>query len=252
VTDTPREQHQEGDDAPTAGALGGAGEPADAELAGAEPADTGEPADAAEPTTGPPAGAAAQPRLGAARRRFAFAPATEADPATEAGRQQRRKRRFFVAGISVAAAVIVIALCAGAVGIVAAIDGVRDRAADARDTRQQRDTACLELEQRLNRLTPPGATTTPQARATAVRDENAAVRIYVPQSRSTREQDAWRQLLDARTSFAEALDQQAKSRTPAFYVAPRTGDGSAVADQLVRWSPAPCAGAIRRLAAPEL
>jgi hypothetical protein len=218
VTDTPAEQDQQGD-----------GEEGD------------------EPTTGPPAGAAAR-----TRRRFAFAPANEPDPSTAEGQRLRKKRRFFVAGISVAAAVIVIALCAGALGIVSAVGGVRDRAADARDSRQQRDAACLELEQRLNRLAPPGAATTPQVRAKAVRDENTAVRIYVQQNRSTREQDDWRQLLDARTAYAEGLDQQAKSRTPAFYVAPRTDDGSVVADQLGQWSPASCAGAIRRLATPDL
>jgi hypothetical protein len=204
-----------------------------------------------EPTTGPPAGAAAQPAP-RTRRRFAFAPANEPDPSTAEGQRLRRKRRFFVAGISVAAAVVVLALCAGALGIVSAVGGFRDRADDARDTRQQRDAACLELEQRLNRLAPPGAATTPQVRAKAVRDENTAVRIYVQQDRSAREQDAWRQLLDARTSYAEGLDQQAKSRTPAFYVAPRSDDGSVVTDQLSQWSPASCAGAIRRLATPDL
>jgi hypothetical protein len=232
VTDTPREQDQEGDDPSTAGSSA--------------------PADGDEPTTGAPAGAAARSGPATSRRRFAFAPVIDADPASEAGRQQRRRRRFFVAGISVAAAVIVIALCAGVLGAVSAIGGFRDRAADARDTRQQRNTECLELDQRLNRLAPPGAATTPQARAKAVRDENAAVRIYVQQNRSARDQDAWRQLLDARTAYAEALDQQAKSRTPAFYVAPRTDDGSAVSDELARWSPASCAGAIRRLATPDL
>jgi hypothetical protein len=157
-----------------------------------------------------------------------------------------------VTGIAVAAAIVVIALCAGALGIVAAVHGARDRAADARQTRQLRNAACLELEQRLNRLTPPGATTSPPARATAVQGENAAVRIYVGEIRSQRDQDAWRQLLDARTTYAEGLTQQAKTRTPAFYVAPRTGDGRALADQLVQWSPASCAGAIHRLAAPDL
>jgi len=252
VTDTPREQQQGGDDDPP---RAGAGEPADAD----------------EPTTGPAAGAAAQTApgttqtgpsttqtgqtqtgAGTKRRRLAFAPVIDADPATEEGQRQRRRRRLFLAGISVAAAVIVIGLCAGALGIASAIGGFRDRAADAREIRQQRGTACLELEQRLNRLTPPGAATTPQARAKAVRDENTAVRIYVQQNRSGRDQDAWRQLLDARTAYAESLDQQVKSRSPAFYVAPRTGDGSAVADRLVHWSPASCAGAIRRLATPDL
>ena len=156
-----------------------------------------------------------------------------------------------MAGIAVAAALVVFALCAGALGVVSAVSGFRDRAADARESHRQRATSCLELEQRLNRLTPPGATGTPQARATAIRDENAAVRIYVQQARSEREQNAWRQLLDARTAYAEALGEQAKTRTPAFFVTPRADDGSAVADQLARWSPAPCAGAIRRLAAPD-
>jgi len=35
-------------------------------------------------------------------------------------------------------------------------------------------------------------------------------------------------------------------------VAPKGADGAALADHLVRWSPAPCAGAIRRLAEPNL
>ena len=157
-----------------------------------------------------------------------------------------------VAGIAVAAALVAIALCAGVLSVVSAVDGVRDRRADARAERQQENTACLELEQRLNKLVPPGATGTPQARATAIRDENAAVRIYVAGLPGNSQQDAWRQLLDARTAYAEALDQQAKARMPAFFVAPRTGDGSAVADQLTQRSPASCAGAIRRLAGPGL
>ena len=150
------------------------------------------------------------------------------------------------------AAIIVIALCAGALGIISAVDGFRDRSDDARETRALRDSACLELEQRLNRLTPPGATGGPQSRSIAVQSENAAVRIYVNEIHSQRDQDGWRQLLDARTAYAEALAQQAKSRTPAFYVAPKAGDGRAVTDELARWSPAPCAGPIRRLAAPDL
>jgi hypothetical protein len=197
------------------------------------------------------AGGGARPRPGPWRR-MTFSPASEPDPGSAAGQRLRRRRRFFVTGIAVAAAIIVIALCAGALGIVSAIHGARDRADDVRQTRQLRNAACLELEQRLNRLTPPGATTSPPARALAVQSENAAVRIYVGEARSQRDQDAWRQLLDARTTYAEALTQQAKTRTPAFYVAPRTGDGRALADELVSWSPAPCAGPIHRLAAPDL
>ncbi len=173
-------------------------------------------------------------------------------PVVDGDERQRRRRRWFLVGISVAAAIVVVALCAGGLSVVSAINGVRDRAADARAARELRQTDCLELERRLNRLTPPGATTSPGARATAIRNENAAVRIYVDELHSQREEDAWRQLLDARTVYADALDRQASARTPAFYVAPRTTDGDNVTDELQRWSPAQCAGPVRRLAAPEL
>ncbi|MBB4759938.1 hypothetical protein ACFQFC_27745 [Amorphoplanes digitatis] len=132
------------------------------------------------------------------------------------------------------------------------VSDFRDDAAAARERQRLRDAACVGLETRLNRLVPPGATTKPQARAVAVQDENAATRIYVVQLRDQRAGDGWRQLLDARTSYAEGLEAQAKSRTPAFYVAPETHDQVSVADELIRWSPAPCAGAIRRLATPDL
>jgi hypothetical protein len=230
VTDIPREQEPDGADEPT----------------------TGVPAGAAGP---PPASAAESGRRQSASRRrggLEVGRTTGADPATEDGRRDRNRRRWFVAGIAVAAALVAIALCAGVLGVVSAVSGFRERAADARDDRRQQDTACLELEQRLNQLLPPGATGTPQTRAIAIRNENAAVRIYIAATPGTREQDAWRQLLDARTAYAEALDQQAKARTPAFFVAPKAGDGSAVTDQLARWSPASCSGPIRRLAAPDL
>jgi hypothetical protein len=177
-----------------------------------------------------------------------YAPAAGGPP----DERQRRRRRFFVAGIVVGAAVIVIALCAGLLAVVSGIDGVRDRAGDAREARRLRDEDCRQLEQRLNRLVPPGATTGPAARATAVRDENSAVRIYLGLLDRQRDEDAWRQLLDARTVYADALDRQVKVRTPAFYVSPRTADGVVVTDELERWSPAACAGPIHRLAVPEL
>jgi hypothetical protein len=175
--------------------------------------------------------------------------ATDAGDAADAG--QRRRRRLWTAGIAAVAALVVLGLCAGFLGVISAVRGLRADAADARESHEQRETSCLELEQRLNRLVPPGATRTAQARATAIRDENAAVRIYVEQDRSEREQDAWRQLLEARTAYAEALMQQAKTRTPAFFAPPQADDGSAVTDQLAQWSPPACAGAIRRLAAPD-
>jgi hypothetical protein len=157
-----------------------------------------------------------------------------------------------VGGISVAAALIVIALCASGLAILRTVDAFRDDAANAREDRHLHDSACLELEDRLNRLVPPGATTTPQTRAAAVRNENAATRVYVNRLSNQRVSDGWRELLDARTSYAEALDAQAKARTAAFYVAPAPRDGVLLADQLAQWSPDACAGSIRRLAAPDL
>jgi hypothetical protein len=216
-----------------------------------------DPAD--EPTTGPPAGAAAASGPSSAsgpKARTADAGTADAGARAGAGPEEdagkRRRRRFFVAGIVVAAALVVVALCAGGLAVISAISGFRDDAADAREERRLHDAACITLETRLNRLTPPGATTSPQSRAVAIRDENAATRIYVGQLQDQRTGDGWRQLLDARTAFAEALDAQAKSRTPAFYVAPASRDGVAVTDQLAQWSPASCAGSIRRLAAPDL
>jgi hypothetical protein len=162
---------------------------------------------------------------------------------------ERRRRRLFVAAISVAAALVVIALFAGTYSMVAAINGMRHRAGDARAASRLRADDCADLERRLNRLVPPGATT---ARATAIQNENLAVRLYVNELDSQRDEDAWRQLIDSRTLYADALSRQAQTRTPAFYVAPRTLSGLDVADELGQWSPAECAGPIHRLAQPEL
>ena len=203
-------------------------------------------------------GSAPNPQTGTPGRppdRQTGTPGQQTGPAetqTSEARQQRRRRRLTVVAISVGAAIVVIALCAGTLGVFSAVRGMRSDAADVRESRRLREADCLELETRLNRLIPPGATAAPAARATAIQDENAAVRIYLTRAHSQRDADAWRQLVDARTAYAESLQQQAKTRTPAFFVAPRTSDGRAVADQLARWSGAPCAGAIRRLAAPDL
>ena len=163
-----------------------------------------------------------------------------------------------MAGVAVAAALLVVALCAAGLAALRAVSGDPDD--DDREvarSRQRQDTSCLELEERLNRVAPPGSAANPAARAGAIRNENAALRPYLSELElrgpdNGRALDGWRQLLDARTTYAEALDKQAPSRTPAFFVAPRTTDGAAVADQLARWSPAACAGPVRRLAAPDL
>ena len=240
---------------PGTGAGSGSGARAGSGTDGAEPSDAGGDDDAAGPGTAS-SGRDRRPGFGVrprARTRTSGTRPGAAQPTeSEAEAKKRRKRRLIVAGIAVAAALVVIALCAGGLAVLRAVSGFQDDAAEAREDRRLRDGACLELEGRLNRLVPPGATTTPQARAVAVRDENAATRIYVGRLGDQRSSDGWRELLDARTAFAEALDAQAKSRTPAFFVAPAPRDGVALTDQLARWSPAACAGPIRRLAAPDL
>ena len=188
----------------------------------------------------PDPGAAPRSRAG----RFSLA-GPEDDP------QKRRRRRWFLGAVGAGAALIVLALCAGALAVIASVSDFREDADDVREDRAYRDSACLELEQRLNRLIPPGATGSPQDRARAVRNENVALRLHLGRLDAAHTVDGWRQLLDARTAYAEALDAQGP-RTPAFYVAPRTGDGRAVTDELVRLSPDPCGGPIRRLQSPDL
>jgi len=254
-------QHDPADEPVTGAPAGAAG--AEAPPKGGEAAPTGGEASSAEGEAAaagagagnsaaagsPPGGTAAPSPGGPGRRRmFGFAP-SGVGPLTP---REHRRRRLFIAGVSAAAALVIAALCAGGISVGSAVNSMRNRAADASEARRLRENDCLELESRLNRLVPPGSTVSPAARAVAIRDENAAVRIYVGLLNSQRDEDGWRQLLDARTVYADALDGQAKTRTPAFYVAPRTTAGQTVADELEQWSPAQCAGSIHRLAAPEL
>jgi hypothetical protein len=125
--------------------------------------------------------------------------------------------------------------------------------------------ACIALETRLNRLTPPGATRGPAARATAIRDENAAARLFLVEIEQLRNDwqvgtdgnrddwlDWWRGLLEARTVYAEALIRQARADEPAFFVPPRTRQGGPALDRLDWIAPEACRGLIHRLAAPDL
>jgi hypothetical protein len=52
------------------------------------------------------------------------------------------------------------------------------------------------VEKRLNELIPPGATSDPKARAAAITNENAALRIYLGQDAGSRTADWWRQVPD--------------------------------------------------------
>jgi hypothetical protein len=181
---------------------------------------------------------------------------------------RRRRRRLIGVGIA-GAAVLILVVCAGA-GALAAGFGRMAREADGnREGHARADTACLDLERRLNRLVPPGAATNPGQRAAAIRDENAAVRPFLAEIEQLRGRwhddegdddggagrggwaDGWRQLVDARAAFADALDQQVTSATPAFFLAPQDRRGRPVIEQVQR-GPESCAGPVRRLAAPDL
>lgn len=185
-----------------------------------------------------------------------------ATPAGGGGIRQRlrNRRRLVIAGVAVLGALLALLLCGGVAALVAGLDRDRDERHENRRLAGSDRTACLELERRLNRLAPPGAAPDAARRAAAIRDENAALRPYladtsvpVPGRRGHEDRLAWwQQLLDARTTYAEALDRQAAARTPAFFQAPRTAQGIAVADRLLSAAPDGCAGSIRRLAAPDL
>ncbi|MFY1689958.1 hypothetical protein [Plantactinospora sp. WMMB782] len=189
----------------------------------------------------------------------------------------RRRRRLTIAGIA-GAAVLVLLVC-GCLGAFAAGLGRLARESDRDRTAQARaDSACRELEKRLNRLTPPGATGSPGERAAAIRDENAAVRPFLSEVERLRgwwggdrdddrddggpdddsgdrgrpgRGESWQRLVDARTSYADALDRQVTHGDPAFFLAPRDAAGRPLVDRLQR-GPQECAAAARRLAAPDL
>ncbi|GAA4451076.1 hypothetical protein [Phytohabitans houttuyneae] len=186
-------------------------------------------------------------------------------PATAPGKPRlsdafrRRRRMLAIAGGVLA--VLVIAVCATGIALISAIDGLADRAEDNERGVARTDTACTELERRLNRLVPPGATENPQARATAIRNENAAVRPFLaeldqlPGDRREHRRDwldAWSTLVEARAAYAGALDRQVGGGEPAFFVPPQGQRGKPVVERLVDAGPDSCDGSVRRLAAPDL
>ncbi|GAB7050122.1 hypothetical protein [Catenuloplanes indicus] len=160
---------------------------------------------------------------------------------------------------------ILLLICGGLIAAAAAVRGAvsagrHDRAA-AEEARGDVDAACLDLEERLNRLIPPGATTGPAARAEAIRDENTAARPFLLELERLRADghrldqswaDGWRQVIEARASYADALDRAADGGDPAFYLAPRDQDAEPVADELLADGPDACAGPLRRLINPSL
>jgi hypothetical protein len=171
----------------------------------------------------------------------------------------RRRRRFVVAGVVTAAVLVVLALCTAGGLVIAAIDRATDRQDDRERRLGQTDAACLALEQRLNRVAPPGAALDLRRRAAAVRDENAALRPFIEQIDSNGGRgrssvdwvEGWRQLLAARITYADALDRQAGGGEPAFFLSPQTERGESVTHRLEEGARY-CAGSVRRLDAPDL
>lgn len=171
---------------------------------------------------------------------------------------------------------LIVLVCAGFGAVAAGVSRLLRDSDREHDAQARVETACLALERRLNRLAPPGAASSPGERAAAIRDENAAIRPFlseveaVPGWRPGDDDeddedgdgprgrrgwpnwtDSWRALVDARTSYADALDRQVTNGEPAFFIAPRDEAGRPVLPRLER-GPEPCAAAARRLAAPDL
>jgi hypothetical protein len=179
------------------------------------------------------------------------------DPVPSADKLDNRRQRWLIIGAVVVAVVVVIGACAGiGIGAVRVIDTV----GDGGHRLLRVDDACQALEVRLNRVAPPGAASDPRERATAIRDENAAIKPFLDEITAGRRDNdrdddrllgEWTQLVDARTTYADALDRQASTGAPAFFVAPRNDRGNAVVERLEDRHD-DCAASVRRLAAPDL
>lgn len=180
-------------------------------------------------------------------------------------KRKRTQRRWIIGGIAGGAALVILLGCLA----VGALLRLGFRVADAAESSERRhaslDEACVELETRLNRLVPPGATGgDPGRRAAAIRDENVAVRLFLTEledrDTSYRGWDndpdgwvsGWRMLVAARTAYANALDRQVTAGEPAFFVVPKGPSGRSVVESLERTSPDTCEGAVRRLGHPDI
>jgi hypothetical protein len=172
-------------------------------------------------------------------------PSPAAESVTAPASDNRRQRRLVIAAV-VAAVVVVLGASAG-------ISIGRDRV--------RVDDACRALEVRLNRVAPPGSAPGPRQRAVAIRNENAALQPFLDELSRVADRDRdgaddrmvalWTDLVEARTAYATALDRQAASGAPAFFVAPLSDRGNPVLDRLEDRH-GDCAPSVRRLGAPDL
>ncbi|GIF50472.1 hypothetical protein DFJ67_3090 [Asanoa ferruginea] len=186
-----------------------------------------------------------------------LSPADPASSSSSSDKLDNRRQRWLIIGAVVVAVVVVIGACAGiGIGAVRVVDAV----GDGGHRLLRVDDACQALEVRLNRVAPPGSASGPRERATAIRDENAAIKPFLDEITAGRRDNdrdddrllaEWTQLVDARTAYADALDRQVSTDAPAFFVAPRNDRGNAVVERLEDRHD-DCAASVRRLAAPDL
>jgi hypothetical protein len=208
---------------------------------------------------GAAAAGAAAPGRGGVRRRTARVSDGDAE------KRDRTQRRWIIGGIAGGAALIILLGCLLVGGLARLGFRLADRVEEAELRHSTTSDACLDLEARLNRLVPPGATGgDPGRRAAAIRDENVAVRLFLADvddlGTSQRNRDGepgdlvrdWQLLVDARTAYANALDRQVTAGEPAFFVTPEASRGRSVVDELLRASPDSCDGSVRRLGRPDL
>ena len=188
------------------------------------------------------------------------APGGPVDGETSSGSVSARDRfralRWPVLGVAAFLALMIV------FGVVVSCGALRLGAtADAQSRAATRvDTACLAMETRLDRLSPPGAATNPDARATAIRYENIAVEPFLSEldrlepevKRYEPLRSGWQQLVDARERFAADLDVQAQTGRPAFFVFTSDTAGRDRVKQLLVLAPDSCDGTVRRLTAPDL
>jgi hypothetical protein len=190
----------------------------------------------------------------------------------DAERAKRRRRRLIIGGIAAGSALVILLVCLGFGALLRLGFRAADAADESGDRSARADRACQDLETRLNRLVPPGATGgDPGRRAAAIRDENAAVRPFLAELEASdgdgrdRDRDhgwggddsrewlaSWRQLIETRELYANALDRQVTAGEPAFFVAPKDDRGRSVVETLEQGSRDSCLGSIRRLARPDL
>jgi hypothetical protein len=183
-------------------------------------------------------------------------PATPSDPAAPGPSASKPAARWLLpAAIGLGVLLLIAVLVVGCV-----LWRIGARAGARADAGSRLGESCTQLEQRLNRLIPPGATRSAADRADAIRDEDTATGLLIAEldrlperARSYRSLPAdWHELVAARERYASDLDAGRQTGRPAFFVMTRTIDGTDRVERIIHRSPDSCHASVRRLAAPDL